>query len=54
MRKTIAGSMPQTWLSLTLQGRKAFVGDVAALRKMADDVVWPAEAPANDPSNAGD
>ena len=43
VRKSIVGSMPQTWLSLTLRGRKAFVGHVAALRKMADEVVWPEE-----------
>ncbi|MDF3291421.1 transcriptional regulator [Streptomyces silvisoli] len=48
VRKSIVGSMPQTWLSLTWRGRRAFVGHVAALQKMADDVVWPAESQAPD------
>ena len=45
VHKGFVGNLPNTWLSLTGTGRAAFVGHVAALRKMAADVVWPEDEP---------
>ncbi|MBT2386679.1 transcriptional regulator [Streptomyces sp. ISL-11] len=48
VHKSFVGGLPHTWLSLTCTGRTAFAGHVAALQKMAADVVWPEDKPATD------